>query len=517
MYLSEYNSFSRFFTHSLGTFLSLLLLAACSPEDDALPGGDGDNTAPAALRIEVSASDFTTAATRATDNGAVTTFESGDRIGIIVLDGSGNVLSDNIPYIYNGSAWSFDNANGEGKTALYYDNKATAYVAYFPYSKEADGITGADILATLKAKFLPLYDQRTKEAYRASDLLVWSNTGSVPLKKLNIEFTHAYSSLSLSPSVTCKIDGAETSYIPSSVDDVSFTIGTEPLLAYHADDGSYRIIVSPQQTSARWFCSYKAETYGGTMPSTALAANNRYTLAPVLKDIGAYTFANAQVGDFYCKNASNEGYLIPGDAISFPANMNCIGIVFKAGREASDNGAYTDIDDREMSAINGYVVALQDVSSSKLIWVNWNGQYDFWVGTSTSESDWQGYDNCQKMKNGGNWSIGHFPAANACQNFGSAEPYLRYAAPAGSSGWFLPSCGQLLSLYKNRDVLSGQINKLKAINGYGSIGWFRGDYYWSSSEYPHRSSDARGVTFSGGYVDNDCKCYVGYVRGVFAF
>ena len=138
MFLSEYNSFSRFFKHSLGTFLALLLLAACSPEDDALPGGDGDNTPPAALRIEVSASDFTSAttrsnagsnnnidgnnaATRATDNGAVTTFESGDRIGIIVLDGSGNVLSDNIPYKYNGSAWSFDNANGEGKTALYYD------------------------------------------------------------------------------------------------------------------------------------------------------------------------------------------------------------------------------------------------------------------------------------------------------------------------------------------------------------------------------------------------------------
>ncbi|EGF55557.1 hypothetical protein HMPREF9446_02620, partial [Bacteroides fluxus YIT 12057] len=50
------------------------------------------------------------------------------------------------------------------------------------------------------------------------------------------------------------------------------------------------------------------------MPETALAANNRHTLAPTLKDIGAYAFANAQVGDFYCKNDNNEGYLIPGDA-----------------------------------------------------------------------------------------------------------------------------------------------------------------------------------------------------------
>lgn len=229
-----------------------------------------------------------------------------------------------------------------------------------------------------------------------------------------------------------------------------------------------------------------------------------------------YSLADARVGDFYCMSGST-GYLIPGDAISFPANMNCIGIVFKAGREASDNGTYTDIDGRGMPAIHGYVVALQDVSSSTLKWADWNGQYDFRVGTSTSESDWQGYDNCQKMKNGGNWSIGHFPAANACQNFGTAEPYLRYAAPAGSSGWFLPSCGQLLSLYKNRDVLSGQINKLKAINGYGSIGWFRGDYYWSSSESPNVSYGARNVYFYLGRVRWLDKNDGYYVRGVFAF
>lgn len=367
MFLSEYPSPSRFFKHSLEIFLSLLLLAACSPEDDALPDGDGDNTA---LRIEVSASDFTTAATRATDNGAVTTFESGDRIGIIVLDGNGNVLSGNIPYKYNGSAWSFDNANGEGKTALYYDNKATAYVAYFPYSPEADGITSADIPAALKAQFPPRYDQRTEDAYRASDLLVWSNgTGSVPLKTLEIEFTHAYSSLSLSPSIKCKIDGKETSYTTSSVDDVSFTIGTEPRLPYRADDGSYRIIVSPQTTDARWFCSYKAKTYGGTMPETALAANNRHTLAPTLKDIGAYTFANAQVGDFYCKNKKNEGYLIPGDIASLTVEQKaaCLGVVLKVGKDNSgdwkDDCNYKLKDGlTPMSDIHGYVLALNDAN-----------------------------------------------------------------------------------------------------------------------------------------------------------
>ena len=517
MYLSEYNSFSRFFTHSLGTFLSLLLLAACSPEDDALPGGDGDNTA---LRIEVSASDFTTAATRATDNGAVTTFESGDRIGIIVLDGSGNVLSDNIPYKYNGSAWSFDSGNGEGKTALYYDNKATAYVAYFPYSPEADGIAGADIPAALKAKFPPRYDQRTKEAYRASDLLVWSNgTGSAPLKTLEIEFTHAYSSLSLSPSIKCKIDGAETSYIPSSVADVSFTIGTEPLLPYRADDGSFRIIVSPQTTATRWFCSYKAETYGGTMPSTALAANNRYTLAPEL-NIGAYTFANAQVGDFYCKNDKNEGYLIPGDVPSLTDAQQaaCIGIVYST--DVSRIGAAaTKVLENQGITPHGLVMALTNASDG-CQWGEYNkdenrGGADgapFKENTGTLQKQYNNIDGygethwiIDTYKNSGNALKDTYTAFYHASRYGTTESSTgKYAAPSNSTGWFIPSMGQWWDILSNLGSVnltgyqSSQENS-KYIDGAGRIAvdnmnrylekisgatqFSTGTYFWSSSEY----------------------------------
>ncbi|WP_273160113.1 fimbrillin family protein [Bacteroides fluxus] len=518
MFLSEYPSPSRFFKHSLEIFLSLLLLAACSPEDDALPDGDGDNTA---LRIEVSASDFTTAATRATDNGAVTTFESGDRIGIIVLDGSGNVLSDNIPYKYNGSAWSFDNANGEGKTALYYDNKATAYVAYFPYSPEADGITGADIPAALKAQFPPRYDQRTKEAYRASDLLVWSNgTGSVPLRKLEIKFTHAYSSLSLSPSIKCKIDGKETSYTTSSVDDVSFTIGTEPLLPYRADDGSYRIIVSPQTTDARWFCSYKAKTYGGTMPETALAANNRHTLAPTLKDIGAYTFANAQVGDFYCKNDKNEGYLIPGDASLTKAQQDaCIGIVYSTDVNRIGTAATQALKKKGVNTPHGLVMALTNASEG----CRW-GEYgkDENSGGTDGAPFKANTDQLQKQYNNvdgygeTHWIIDTYgndgtalqkpyTAFYHASRYGTAESSTeQYAAPSNTTGWFLPSMGQWWDILSNLggiDLTSYQdktdsftsipsvaptvvanINKyLQKITGatpFSTDTWF-----WSSSEY----------------------------------
>lgn len=115
------------------------------------------------------------------------------------------------------------------------------------------------------------------------------------------------------------------------------------------------------------------------------------------------------------------------------------------------------------------------------------------------------------------WSIEYFQAANACLKFGTAKPYLQYAAPASSSGWFLPSCGQLSSLYNSRDILSGQIDKLKTTSGYDDVKWLTENYYWSSSEYTGDSKFARIVYFSSGYVNDGYKYGNHNVRSVLAF
>ena len=219
--------------------LSLLSFMACNGDekiDSGMVQQDGE-----VLQLNVRVGDFAindVSSIRATDSRSTGTFENGDRIGIIVLDADNNVLSDNIPYRYDGNIWSFDSNNDEGKTTIYYDNKATVYLAYFPYSKEADNVINID---DLKGKFLPQGDQRSKDAYRASDLLVWSDTSGRPLKKLDIVFEHAYSLLSLSPSIKCKINGRrDFTYVPSSISDVSFNVGTEPLFPYQMNDGSYQ-------------------------------------------------------------------------------------------------------------------------------------------------------------------------------------------------------------------------------------------------------------------------------------
>lgn len=508
-------------TKHISVYICLFLLCACSNENDELPGG-GDNTPSAALRIEVSASDFTPAgtrsdacnntATRATDSGSATTFENGDRIGITVLDDNGTVLSSNIPYIYNGSNWFFDSNNGEGKTAVYYDNKAGSltYFAYFPYSKEADGIAGADILAALKAKFPPLPDQRTKDAYRSSDLLVWSSgTSSAPLEKLDIAFTHAYALLSFSPFIKCKIQGKDANHIPSPIDDVGCTAGNDLYWAYQASDGSLRIIVSPQRTDAHWLYSYRAEMYEGAMPATDLAENNRYALASTL-DIGDYTLDKAHVGDFYCKNARNEGYLIPGEfPLTEAQKAVCLGIVMKAGRGTDEGKTGGDdpaagnwLDDADyywkdgstpLPVIHGYVLALWDANGGKNH--NWGPEH---YGAIVDNPDWskyilfRGYKNTREMKE----QIAKEPDKALIRDFTAAyytsvDYERRSPSPANSSGWFLPSSGQCWYWYQNRNAIKPSMDKA------GGDGWF--NFYWASSERG-RDAEAWSVSFSGGYM-----------------
>lgn len=517
--------------------LSLCLLASCSSEDydsPLLPGGE-------ALQLSVRAGDFVTDGapnTRATDSGATTTFENNDRIGIIVLDNNSNVLYDNIPYIYNGSTWSFDSNNDEGKNAIYYDNQAgkLTYLAYFPYSKAADG---AKDEADLKTKFQPQTDQRSKDAYRASDLLVWSKTSDNPLKKLAIEFSHAYSSLSLFPSIKYKIDGGtEKTYVPS-VSDVSFTIGEEPLFPYQASDGSYRMVVSPKETVARWLYACSDKMYSGTMSSTALSANTRYTLTPTI-DIGEYGLDKAKVGDFYCSaekaDGTTIGYLIPCDAVAIPEGTNCIGIVFWTGDATSKDKTLKTY---HKGCTHGLVVALTEESSvwqspyrdkDRITVQNWldaNKSNMFLpvqsgIGATDPLNNIQGYNNTKAIEeyNAADANSGY--VVQAIQKV--VEYRSKVPAPSNSSDWYLPSekeltllCGKEKTDIGDSTVGTDNKNtinsKLQSVSGATQLS---SSNYWSSTEYKH--SMAYFVRFSDGFAFYYYKSASSYpVRCVLAF
>lgn len=153
-----------------------------------------------------------------------------------------------------------------------------------------------------------------------------------------------------------------------------------------------------------------------------------------------------------------------------------VGIVFYAGKHATDTDDYSSTG-VGTSGFHGYAVALKDVG--KLAWENKDGTYNVAVGTSTNADDWRGFYNQQRIEayvaanSGSGWQMSHFPAANACKNYTPA-------APATSSGWFLPSHGQLMGIYNTYVAPMLADISINMIIAGGDD--FANGYNWSSSE-----------------------------------
>lgn len=538
-------------------FLSLVLLCACSGDEEL--STVAQQPCPA-LELTVSAGGFVTGGsipgTRATDNGAATTFENNDRVGVIVLEG-GTLKGNNLPYKYNGGSWSFDAATvgseNTGKSVYYYDNKATkvTYIVYFPYSADADGVTSLDGDGGLKSKFIPKADQQSEAGYRASDLMVWTSGSGSPQKKLAATLTHAYNSVSLLPEVHYTLGNGQDFVHPSpDISDVNFLMDDKIVYPYKAADGSYRCILPAGLTnkSVRCFYTFDKTTYSKDLTVSSAGANTRYSSTQRV-NAGSYSLANAQVGDFYCKNSSNEGYLIPGGIASLTENQqkDCLGIVYWLGDIKSDN--YGLLDSKFPDGTRGLVVSLwempaPDNRSTTMTWTyggyeyvnNWLGSAT-WSGTVSRPGSFssiqvtdkmQGYANTVALEEYNKYIEN--PDNNKNQNLrvkpikGLAAFQTAHPAPVSSSGWYWPSVCEL------KQVCWGQGGKSQSTSGksmlnpqIGKVGGtiFVGDYYWSSTENSYYSYTAWYVYFGDGRVDynggKDDNDFTPRVRPLLAF
>ena len=274
--------------------------------------------------------------------------------------------------------------------------------------------------------------------------------------------------------------------------------------------------------------------------------------------LGCYdgTEKEAKMGDFFYSDGTysdgglrklyTDGSYKTDNTVLPDPEKTCIGIVFYVGQHGTDQANYTSTGIGQAQC-HGYVVALTDVnngSSDRLRWEYGPGNvYNQRVNASTSSSDWQGYSNSLKFhefvddetnkKNG--WEMKHFPAALACETYGkrtadqngnSTNAYdwqQPLAAPKNTSGWFLPSCGQLSYLYQNSSLLSSRMTEVKNNTPAGCsykdyIKWFSiSYYYWSSAEYSYYPNYACYVDFYDGLAGNYYKNCDGFVRAVLAF
>lgn len=476
------NKMKHYYMQIKNVAISLLLLSACSQENDCLPIDDSENLP---LRIEVSVEQYTNmgeGVTRARDFGNITNFEDEDQIGLIVLDKDGVILADNNVYTYEEGNWSFDESENDGKKTYYYDKKEATYtyIAYYPYSDDADGVTS---LEGLKKIFAPLTEQNRGKL----DLLLWESKGKA-LKSLDIRFKHAYSSISLILNLKINTGGHELYIDADAAENVSWVINNKLYNASSAPDGSNRLIVdcSNEKISLGWSYHYKGHIYRGMTDQVTFNENTRYVFSTMC-DGGTYSLNDANYGDFYCMDDEGVGYLIPGGALSLPDGTNCLGIVI------NDYEPYDELLIKEKPECkHGSIIALKDACTSTL-WSLSNESITDWLSSLDDNPYYiegmfnYGYANTAALKG---YNMSDIVKQDEDKKVLPIECINTYSKentpPENSSGWYFPSADELS--YMHVDYLNFQLNK---VSGASSIE--RG--YWSSSEVWNDANSVWAIYF----------------------
>lgn len=429
-------------------------LASCTQEDvlQNTPAQPSDNE----LKLSVSTQDFVSDAQgRAitnNDDKRTSAFEDGDQMGLYIFSEDGEVLCDNLLYTYTDGKWTTD------KTIYQYKN--AQYVAYFPYCKDLSGGTGVEsITEYFKANILPTVSQTNAEAYEQADLMI-ATTSQVDGENVNLTLAHQFSMIELN--VPCR------KYITSATDGFQYAAPVkmeveinEKTELYRAADGIYRMIVEPGTTpliegSVEYdenmpiYFSSSSVTMNPLTAGTFTQFNVTYT-DPAVKGLtkdeatGRY-IRPLQPGDYYY----NDGSIYPYDESKAkqPFKEGCIGVIFEVGTGAPGtewthgsvlalNNAHSDWSKwgNAGTPIDGNSV---DASSGSVELFNFlSGKMDGYTLTNTFTTAFGGLD-CAFTK------IKIFGSVEAPESWRFTE----YAAPENrTSGWYMPSAGQLLAIW----------------------------------------------------------------------
>lgn len=230
-------------------------------------------------------------------------------------------------------------------------------------------------------------------------------------------------------------------------------------------------------------------------------------------EIAGGTLPSPRLGDFYYSDGSWSPY--PVDK----GSVKPVGVVFYVGegtRYGDSASRYTlKGTDRPMEEFHGYVVALQDATwhdgaHHAAAWSFWDGG-DVGCGCSEDVTDFSGYSNTRSICERAERDFGglsgddtNFPATwYAVSRFDEVMP-----SPSSSSGWFLPSAGQMAYMYENVyfDPNNGNPDARYVERSLAQAGEFggmpmydRGSSYWTSTE----EYDAYGKSYRAKYFSFD--------------
>lgn len=237
---------------------------------------------------------------------------------------------------------------------------------------------------------------------------------------------------------------------------------------------------------------------------------NGYTFTYTLRSDVRLTYDDyVQAGDYYY----SDGTWRP----DYTGDKTCIGIVFKSGAEEGDDiSAYGN----KLAAIRGYVVALADAHSEAGAWGIRLRTESNLPSESSYTSKYNGYANTAAIRKVTEYATTDTSKPTENSQYWAFKVASEYSAtvPLGSSGWYLPSIGQLADIYN----LPDRAELFAGANGTDFVSETNDGRYWSSTQ--KNGYDAWYYRFNGSGADafaksNDGGNYLNpsYVRAVLTF
>lgn len=400
----------------------------------------------------------------ATDDNYKTSFEENDQIGLFIVDSETQELLKNMTLTKSTDGWS--------GTVYYYEN--ADYIAYYPYDAELKEVASVGDIKTYFAENKYTYNQGTEENYRNSDLMT-AVVGAESLSEganLNLNFTHSNALVEFNiPYYSYSTEDGGAGYTYSVPVDLSLKLtkgdgatAVEDFKPYQVAVGKYRMIVpvGEKLTFEGKFTDAKidkpvnitAPIEAGLAANAGQIYNVKYENSP---EVGEVEKRAIQPGDYYYA----DGNIVPKEFAAVPEE-NCIGVVFTTTTKGE-----TALDGRTTCS-NGYVMALVDATGNDdkvTSWTYYWGQNNTSIASlyatdnstdNTSltavitDDSKSGFYNTDLIVKSGNYTDKVEYIQHAVTTFGQ-EGYFtsKYKAPESTSGWFIPSAAQLVTLIKN--------------------------------------------------------------------
>lgn len=436
---------------------SLMMMVGCSQENVTEQVENNLCT----MTVNVTESGFSTMnddSRVVTSDDYKTSFEDNDQIGLFIVENETGKLLKNMALTKSGSNW-------EG-TVYYYDN--ADYIAYYPYDAQLKEVASVADIEKYFSDNKYTDDQSTEENYRNCDLMtaVVEAENLTETSPLNLNFTHNNALVEFNiPYYSYSTEANGAGYKYSVPVDLTLELGeSDTFKPYQVAVGKYRVIVpvgeslafSGQFTDAKLDkpVYVNVEIKNGLAKNAGMVYNVTYTDSPT---VGTIATRPLEPGDYYYA----DGNIVPNDFTAVPKE-NCIGVVF-----ATTTKGETALDGTT-ACNNGYVMALVDATGNTNKVTSWTY---YWGKDNTSIADLyatdnstasstlsavitddskSGFYNTDLIVKSGNYARKVEYIQHAVTTFGK-EGYFtsNYKAPEFTSGWFIPSAAQLVTLIKN--------------------------------------------------------------------